>query len=235
MPPSDHPTASPDCIPTLFCPDDAHAETEARIASWFCDHPDAPYSVHNIAQLGERKGKPVGNWFSPTLTALVCLGTGVGECMGVHLSVGVGVCVQSCTCVFMGHTANTLVCACARTRARVCVHVTDAAALTDARAIPPKRASRFCNRCLVYWSTVRLAGKCASQGQCVCFMGLAFVIAASGFALSGRARDGDHGWDPSVTITVGPSGPRQRNSPRRAPGAEGIGPWMLGATGARPH
>ena len=47
------------------------AGVDQNIANWFCDKPESPYSVHNIAQLGDKKGKPVGNWFSPTLIALV--------------------------------------------------------------------------------------------------------------------------------------------------------------------
>jgi len=46
-------------------------ETAYRIASWFCDRPESPYSVHNIAMFGVCKGKPVGSWFGPTTTALV--------------------------------------------------------------------------------------------------------------------------------------------------------------------
>ena len=45
--------------------------TAYRIAAWFCDQPEAPYSVHNIAMFGVCKGKPVGSWFGPTTTALV--------------------------------------------------------------------------------------------------------------------------------------------------------------------
>eukprot|EP00668_Euglena_longa_P011489 GGOE01013895.1.p2 GENE.GGOE01013895.1~~GGOE01013895.1.p2 ORF type:complete len:384 (-),score=119.61 GGOE01013895.1:410-1531(-) len=57
-------------------------ETAYTIASWFCDRPGSPYSVHNIAMFGVRKGKQVGSWFGPTTTALV-----LQELVGLHSSV----------------------------------------------------------------------------------------------------------------------------------------------------
>ena len=46
-------------------------DTAYAIASWFCDQPESPYSVHNIAIFGVCKGKQVGSWFGPTAIALV--------------------------------------------------------------------------------------------------------------------------------------------------------------------
>jgi len=44
--------------------------TLKRIAGLFVDHPQCPFSVHNIARIGTNYGVKVGSWFSPTPISL---------------------------------------------------------------------------------------------------------------------------------------------------------------------
>ncbi|KAI9594621.1 hypothetical protein BDF19DRAFT_103956 [Syncephalis fuscata] len=46
-------------------------EEYAKILSWFHDSAEAPFSLHNIALLGEKHGKKVGEWFGPFTVANV--------------------------------------------------------------------------------------------------------------------------------------------------------------------
>lgn len=43
--------------------------TYLKILSLFLDQKGAPYSIHQIAQMGASEGKPVGNWFGPNTVA----------------------------------------------------------------------------------------------------------------------------------------------------------------------
>ena len=40
-----------------------------QILTLFSDHKLAPYSIHQISQMGESEGKPVGTWFGPNTVA----------------------------------------------------------------------------------------------------------------------------------------------------------------------
>jgi len=44
-----------------------------KLLKWFEDSPNAPFSVHNIAQKGLRYGKSIGEWFGPsTISQVLC-------------------------------------------------------------------------------------------------------------------------------------------------------------------
>jgi len=47
-------------------------DTLKIIAGLFVDHPQCPFSIHNITRLGMKYGVPIGSWFSPTPISL-CL------------------------------------------------------------------------------------------------------------------------------------------------------------------
>jgi len=40
---------------------------EVEILSWFADHPEAPFSIHNFVRYGEIScATPAGQWFGPS-------------------------------------------------------------------------------------------------------------------------------------------------------------------------
>jgi len=47
----------------------------AEVLTQFADHPESPYSIHNLALAGAHCGKPVGQWFAPSTfgLALECI------------------------------------------------------------------------------------------------------------------------------------------------------------------
>jgi len=53
--------------------DSGHSAIYDMVLRWFADYPSAecPYSIHNIAQLGLKFGKNVGEWFGPSTISQV--------------------------------------------------------------------------------------------------------------------------------------------------------------------
>lgn len=45
--------------------------TYLKIIQKFEDKRNAPYSIHQIAQMGSSEGKPIGEWFGPNTVAQV--------------------------------------------------------------------------------------------------------------------------------------------------------------------